>query len=93
MRTRHTGAVAETALARLVTQLGGRTDGLVVGGLNPELLAPVPDAPHQGTADIDLVVQLGFVYDRGELDLGWLEAALVATGFAPWATPARGSGS
>ncbi|GIG41913.1 hypothetical protein [Cellulomonas phragmiteti] len=84
MRTHRTRALAEAALARLVARLDGRTDGLVViGGLNPELLAPVTEAPHQGTADIDLVVQLGFVYDRDELDLRWLESALDATGFAP----------
>ncbi|UZN03036.1 hypothetical protein [Cellulomonas sp. S1-8] len=84
MRSRQTRERAERALVRFALRLGARRDSLVVvGGLNPELLAPVPDAPHQGTADIDLVIQIGMVYDRDELDFGWLEAALLAAEFLP----------
>jgi hypothetical protein len=84
MRDHRTRALAERALARLVSHVDGHTDAfVVVGGLNPEHLAPVHDAPHQGTADIDLVIEIGVVYDRDELDLGWLERALEAADFEP----------
>lgn len=84
MRDRRTRALAERALARLVAHAGGHAEEfVVVGGLNPDLLAPVPDAPHQGTADIDLVIEIGVVYDRDDIDLGWLERALDAADFRP----------
>ena len=84
MRSRSARSFAEQALARLAVHLGEERSAIVVvGGLNPELLAPVAEAPHQGTADVDLVVQVGMVHDRGDMDFGWLERALTAAEFAP----------
>jgi len=100
MRSRSARSFAEQALARLAVHLGEERSAIVVvGGLNPELLAPVAEAPHQGTADVDLVVQVGMVYDRGDMDFGWLERALTAAEFAPvgdgrgwqWVTAVGGS--
>lgn len=73
---------AERALAELARVLGSRADDLVViGGLNAELLTDPPDAPHRGTVDVDLLVQLAVVYDRDEQDFGWLERGLLEAGF------------
>lgn len=57
-------------------------DLVVVGGLVPDLIVDT-DEVHQGTNDVDLVLDLGVVYDRDELDFGWLEAALTEGGFVP----------
>lgn len=76
-------ALAEEALAALLRAAGPRSDELVlIGGLVPEYLVDTTD-PHQGTNDVDLLLDLGFEYDRDELDYGWLERALVAAGFVP----------
>lgn len=56
------------------------------------------DEPHQGTNDVDLLLDLGFEYDRDEDDYGWLERALLSAGFVPaspnvgwrWITDVRG---
>lgn len=58
------------------------TDFVVIGGLNPDFLAPRAPVPHLGTTDVDLLFELGFVYDRDELDFGWLDRALHRGGFA-----------
>lgn len=79
-------ALAEDALAALLHAAGPRSSELVlIGGLVPEYLVETAD-PHQGTNDVDLLLDLGFEYDRDEHDYGWLERALVAAGFVP-ATP------
>lgn len=84
MRTPRTRARAESALHSLLSHLGAHVkDVTVVGGLNPPLLAPCDDAPHQGTVDVDLAIDLEPVYDRDEQDYGWLEHALLAAGFTP----------
>jgi len=78
-------ARAEQGLARFLRHAGSHTaDLVVVGGLNPELLAPGQDPPHQGTVDVDLVVRLAVVYERDEQDFSWLELALVTVGATPW---------
>ncbi len=57
------------------------TDFVVIGGLNPDFLAPAAPVPHQGTTDVDLLFELGFIYDRDELDFGWLDRVLDAGEF------------
>lgn len=59
------------------------TEVTVIGGLTVDYLAEAGDAPHQGTVDVDLHVELGLVFDRDESDLSWLEHALDRAGFAP----------
>ncbi|XBB70153.1 hypothetical protein ABFU82_12825 [Nocardioides sp. WV_118_6] len=74
--------LAEEALVRLAVRLDSHRDELVViGGLNPEFLTSDPPVPHQGTNDVDILLSVGFVYDRDELDFGWLEKALRDAGF------------
>lgn len=84
MRNRETRALVEAALARFVEAIGDdrATELTVIGGLNADLLTSVDDIPHQGTNDVDLLLQLGFVYERDEQDFAWLERGLVAAGFA-----------
>lgn len=82
MRTRDARNRAERALADLAHALGANAGELtVIGGLNADLLTDTSDAPHQGTVDVDIVVQLGVIHDRDDVDLGWLERGLVAAGF------------
>ncbi len=82
MRTPRTRELAERALTRLMRHVGTHADGLVVvGGLNPALLAPRDDAPHQGTVDVDVALDLPPVYDRDDESYGWLERALHEAGF------------
>lgn len=77
MRTPDARARAEGALRRLLAHVGPHvTEVTVIGGLNPPLLAPVADAPHQGAVDVDLAIDLAPVYDRDDQDFGWLERAL-----------------
>lgn len=57
-------------------------DLVVVGGLVPDLIVD-SDEVHQGTNDVDLVLDIGVVHDRDERDFGWLETALDAAGFLP----------
>ena len=84
MRSRDARGYAERALVRLMAALGDKANQVVViGGLNADLLTHAPAAPHQGTVDVDLLVEVGFVYDRDDLDLGWLERGLRAADFAP----------
>lgn len=74
-------ALAEEALAALLRAAGPRSSDLVlIGGLVPEYLVDTTD-PHQGTNDVDLLLDLGFEYDRDEHDYGWLERALLTAGF------------
>lgn len=81
-RSRESRARAEEALVRFALLAGAHaTDFVVIGGLNPDLLAPDSPVPHQGTTDVDLLFELGFVYDREELDFGWLDDVLHAGDF------------
>lgn len=83
-RSRSTRALAERTLATFLSHLGShKHDVVVIGGLNPDLLTERPPAPHLGTTDVDLLLEVGFVYDRDDLDFAWLEIALTASGFAP----------
>lgn len=83
-RTQAARAAAQRALVRLVLELGVRAQELVViGGLNPDLLAADGTLPHQGTTDIDMFVALGAVWERDDDDFSWLEAALHRVGFQP----------
>ena len=82
VRTLQTRDYAERALVRLVLHLEEHQAELVViGGLAPPFLTPHANPPHQGTTDVDLLVSLGFVYDREEQDFAWLEYALDQAGF------------
>ena len=82
-RTPQARDLALEALIALIVQLGPHAeDVVVIGGLNPDLLTDRPPAPHQGTNDIDLLLQVGFVYERDDdLDFSWLETALLRAGF------------
>lgn len=82
-RTRQSRARAEEALVRFALLAGDHsTEFVVIGGLNPEFLAPDAPAPHQGTTDVDLLFALGFEQSTETLDFGWIDAALDAGGFA-----------
>ena len=84
MRSRTGRELAERALARLALELGDRVTSLtVIGGLNADLLTLPQEAAHQGTVDIDVLVEIGFVFDREEQDLGWVERGLVRASFSP----------
>lgn len=81
-RTPTTRRYAERALGLFALELGEHArDITVVGGLNPDHLTRTTSAPHQGTTDVDVLVEVGFVYDRDDLDLSWLETGLRAAGF------------
>lgn len=81
-RTRTARRLAEEALVRLAVSLGEHCSELIViGGLAPDLLTESGPVPHQGTTDVDILLSVGFVYDRDELDFAWLETALEAAGF------------
>lgn len=72
---------AERALGRLLDASGHHWSELtLIGGLLPERLVGGSD-PHQGTTDIDIILDLALVFDRDEQDFAWLEAALAAAGF------------
>lgn len=81
-RSREARQRAEEVLVRFALLVGDHTqDFVVIGGLNPDFLAPAAPVPHLGTTDVDLVFELGFVYDRDERDFAWLDEALAAGGF------------
>lgn len=81
-RTRIARDRAEEALVRFALLASEHAaDFIVIGGLNPDFLAPGAPHPHLGTTDVDLLFELGFVYDRDELDFGWLDRALASGGF------------
>ena len=68
---------AEGALARFgLLAAGHLNEFVVIGGLNPDFLAPAAPVPHSGTTDVDLLFEIGFVYDRDEHDFGWLDRLL-----------------
>lgn len=77
IRTRDGRARAEEALVRLAIHAGTAIRQIVIiGGLNPDFLAPMAPAPHVGTTDVDILVEVGFVFDRDDLDFAWLEHSL-----------------
>lgn len=84
MRSRDTRARAERALMELLAAAGPRGEALtVIGGLTADFLTEPTEPPHQGTLDVDVLLELGVAHDRDELDLGWLEEALAAAHFTP----------
>lgn len=84
MRDRETRALAAQALERLLDALGSDASRVtVLGGLDVDVLTTPTTPPHAGTIDVDVLLDVGFVYERDELDFGWLEQALEAAGFAP----------
>lgn len=67
---------------RLVVHAGASAAALVViGGLTPDTLVRSGTTPHSGTVDVDILLEVGFIYDRDELDFRWLERALADSGF------------
>jgi len=75
---------AEEALVRLALAMGPHSCKLVIiGGLNPGFLTVSPPVPHLGTTDIDVLLEVGFVYDRDEMDFAWLEEGLRVAAFTP----------
>lgn len=98
-RNRRTRTLAERALLRLLDAAGEHwRDLVVIGGLVPDLIVESDDV-HQGTSDVDVVLDVGVIYDRDEKDFSWLEAALGAAGFLPvdaagdwnWTTEVEGA--
>lgn len=88
-RNRDTRVRAEEALVRFALLAGDHiSDFVVIGGLNPDFLAPGSPVPHQGTTDVDLLFELGLLPDRDEVDFSWLDPALRQGGFA--AAPGSG---
>lgn len=82
MRDRETRALAALALERLLDTLGtNASEVTVLGGLDVDLLTESTTPPHAGTVDIDVLLDVGFVYERDERDFGWLERALRAAGY------------
>lgn len=98
-RSREARALAEDALVRFALLAGMHArDFVVIGGLNPDFLAPSAPAPHLGTTDVDILFELGFVYDRDDLDFRWLDDALEQGRFASldsagwrWTAPLGGA--
>lgn len=80
---------AELALATLVHSVGDRwTELVLIGGLLPPSLVDEVE-PHQGTTDVDIVLDLALIFDRDEANYEWLEQALHRGGFVQ-ATPNNG---
>lgn len=83
-RSRATRDRAEDVLVRLALLAGGHvSDFVVIGGLNPDFLAPNSPYPHLGTTDVDLLFELGLSFERDDQDFGWLDHALEAAQFHP----------
>lgn len=88
-RSRSARRIAEAAYASLLLAVGEhRRHLLLIGGLVPEHVVD-SDEPHQGTNDVDVLLDIGLVFDRDEMDFGWLEHALAVAGFVT-ATPNTG---
>lgn len=83
-RSHQTRTDAEAALVRFALLAGAHAqDFVVIGGLNPDFLAPHAPTPHLGTTDVDLLFELGFVFDREHLNFEWLDEVLERGGFRP----------
>lgn len=82
-RDRDARDLAEHALADLLHAAGPHSAELVlIGGLVPEHLVHAQE-PHQGTNDVDLLLDIGVEFDRDDHHYGWLERALDTAGFVP----------
>lgn len=82
-RSRNARNRAQDALVRFALLAGDHAeDFVVIGGLNPDFLAPNAPTPHMGTTDVDLLFELGFVYDRDEQDFGWLDELIAEAKFS-----------
>lgn len=83
-RSSRATALAEDALAALARAAGPHAaELLVVGGLVPPMLTGHAPVGHLGTTDVDVLVEVGLVYDDEGIDYAWLEAALRTIGFSP----------
>ena len=83
-RSPYARVLAEEALVRFALALGPRIGNVVIiGGLNPSFLTAQPPVPHLGTTDVDVLLEVGFVFDRDEMDFAWLETGLQSAGFEP----------
>lgn len=82
-RTASGRALAERALSALLRQAREHADLLVViGGLVPVTLPGAAEvAPHHGTNDVDVLLELAPRYDRDDQSFAWLERALASAGF------------
>lgn len=81
-RSRETRQRAEDALVRFALLAGSHVaDFVVIGGLNPDFLAPQAPVPHLGTTDVDLLFELGLIYERDEQDFAWLDRAIEEASF------------
>ncbi len=80
-RSRPARDLAERALIRLVRAYGEVPEIVLLGGLVPDLLCARSGAPHEGTTDVDLQVDLEI--QRGATNAARLEAALGVAGFRP----------
>lgn len=75
---------AEDVLVRLALLAEDHvSDFVVIGGLNPDFLAPDSPYPHLGTTDVDLLFELGLRFERDDQDFGWLDHALESAQFQP----------
>lgn len=64
--------------------MGGKArEVVIIGGLDPDFLVDTPPTPHLGTTDIDILLEVGFAYDRDALDFSWLQRSLIDAGFTP----------
>lgn len=76
-RSREARDRAEDALVRFALLTGEHAhEFVVIGGLNPDFLAPEAPVPHQGTTDVDILLELAVIYERDDNDFGWLDEAL-----------------
>lgn len=76
-RSRGGRARAEEALVRVALLAGNNIDEIVViGGLNADYLATNAPLPHEGTTDIDMLLEVGVAFDRDDLDFAWLDELL-----------------
>lgn len=83
-RSRTTRDRAEAFLVRFALIAGNNsTDFVVIGGLNPDFLAPNSPHPHLGTTDVDLLFELGLAFDRDAQDFSWLDRTLEAAQLQP----------
>lgn len=82
-RNRRSRDLAERALMRLLDAAGAHWSELVVvGGLVPDLVVAA-DGAHQGTNDVDIVLDIGVIYERDDENFSWLQNALDSAGFVP----------
>ena len=81
VRSRRARELAERALVRLVREYGDIPDFVLLGGLVPDLLCTTSARRHEGTADVD--VQVDLEIQGGSGNAARLEGALTRVGFRP----------